>query len=60
MSRSPAFFAMLTALRLTKGNIESLGPAGALGPVFSTYAQWLEAVRVAIDMAEAENPNDPR
>lgn len=53
MSPSPAFGAMLDTLRTTRGNIRSLGPAGALEP-YTPYRNWLRAVEDAIQAAENE------
>lgn len=44
--------AMLEALRVTEGNIRSLGPAGALGPVYMPYRIWLRVVQEAIAVGE--------
>lgn len=45
---------MLEALRVTSGNIRSLGPSGALGPVFTPYKIWLRVVDDAIRLAERD------
>lgn len=50
---SPAFLAMLNILRVTAGNIRSLGPAGALEP-FEPYRLWLALIEDAIKQAEVE------
>lgn len=36
--------AMLQVLKTTRGNISSLGPAGALGNVYEPYTVWLQVV----------------
>jgi hypothetical protein len=48
----PAYAVMLGALKVTRGNIASLGPAGALGP-YESYVVWLRVVDEAIQKAEA-------
>ena len=45
---------MLEVLKTTRGNIASLGPAGALGPVYSNYVEWLKIVDDAIAKATGE------
>ena len=50
---SPAFAAMLEALRTTSGNIRSLAPAGHIEP-FTPYRPWLRVVEDAIALAEQE------
>lgn len=52
--RAKARVAMLEALRVTAGNIRSLGPAGALGPVYTPYRTWLKVVDEAIRIAERD------
>lgn len=46
-----AYEPMLEILKTTAGNIRSLGPAGALGPVFREYEVWLAEVDAAIAKA---------
>ena len=46
--------AMLEALRVTEGNIRSLGPNGALGDVYMPYRIWLKVVQDAIETGEQE------
>jgi hypothetical protein len=43
---------LLEALRVTAGNIRSLGPAGALDAVPEPYRLWLAVVESAIAKAE--------
>ena len=43
---------LLEALRVTAGNIRSLGPAGALDQVPMPYVQWLAMVEAAVAKAE--------
>jgi len=45
-----AYDEMLGVLRVTEGNIRSLGPAGAIP---STYEIWLEEVQRVISLAES-------
>lgn len=45
---SPGRRAMLEALRVTEGNIRSLGPAGQLADVYPVYRIWLRVVQEAI------------
>jgi hypothetical protein len=40
--------ALLAALRVTAGNIRSLGPAGALDAIPDSYRIWLQVVEDAI------------
>lgn len=42
----------LTTLRVTAGNIRSIGPAGALDLVPVPYRVWLERVEAAAALAE--------
>lgn len=44
---------MLAILKVTEGNIRSLGPAGALAHVYSSYEVWLAGVQAAIAKADA-------
>lgn len=41
---------LLEALKITRGNIASLGPAGALTP-YTSYQEWLAMVDAAIAKA---------
>jgi hypothetical protein len=43
---------MLGLLRVTAGNIRSLGPAGALGHVYPPYTEWLRLVEEVISKAD--------
>jgi hypothetical protein len=43
---------LLSALKTTRGNIMSLGPAGALDQVPMPYREWLAVVDEAISKAE--------
>ena len=43
---------MLGVLKVTAGNIRSLGPAGALDKVWGAYEVWLRVVEDAIRKAE--------
>lgn len=43
---------LLDVLRVTAGNIRSLGPAGALANVYTPYEVWLAVVEAAIAKAE--------
>lgn len=43
---------LLAALKVTAGNIRSLGPAGALGALPEPYKVWLAVVDAAIAKAE--------
>jgi hypothetical protein len=45
---------MLEALKTTQGNIQSLGPSGALGDVWPPYRTWLRIVSEAIEAGERE------
>lgn len=47
---------MLHALRISRGNVASLGPAGALQP-YAEYREWLRMIDEAIDAAPAACPN---
>ena len=49
---------MLEALKTTRGNIQSLGPAGCLDEVWPPYRVWLQVVCQAIEAGEREL--DPR
>jgi hypothetical protein len=42
---------VLAALRVTAGNIRSLGPAGALG---ESYRVWLDVVEAALKQGETQ------
>lgn len=44
---------LLEALKITRGNIASLGPAGALTP-YTSYQEWLAMVDAAIAKATGE------
>lgn len=44
---------LLEALQITRGNIASLGPAGALTP-YTSYQEWLAMVDAAIAKAQGE------
>ncbi len=44
---------LLEALKITRGNIASLGPAGALTP-YTPYQEWLAMVDAAIAKATGE------
>ena len=44
---------LLEALQITRGNIASLGPAGALTP-YTSYQEWLAMVDAAIAKALGE------
>lgn len=56
MSRpAKALEVALEALRVTEGNIRSLGPAGHLGPLYSPYVIWLRVVQEAIAICEAKH-----
>lgn len=52
--KSRGFRAMLEILRTSRGNVASLGPAGALGPVYTPYRVWLAELDSAIALAERE------
>ena len=43
---------LLDVLKVTAGNIRSLGPAGALSRVYEPYTVWLQAVEDVIRKAE--------
>ncbi len=45
---------MLAALKTTRGNIQSLGPAGCLDEVWPPYRIWLQVVCQAIEAGEHE------
>jgi hypothetical protein len=45
---------MLEALKTTRGNIQSLGPAGCLDEVWPPYRIWLHVVSQAIEAGEHE------
>lgn len=51
--RQEAYAAMLEVLKVTAGNIRSLGPAGALGTIYAPYTVWLRVVEDAIQLAES-------
>ena len=55
---SPATLLMLEALKVSAGNIRSLGPAGAIEP-FTPYRIWLRFVEEAITAYESENDPEP-
>lgn len=42
---------LLEALRITIGNVRSLGPAGALAPVHTPYREWLAQLEAAYTKA---------
>lgn len=44
---------LLSALRITRGNVASLGPAGALEP-YAPYREWLAQIDSVIAKAEAQ------
>lgn len=46
--RNAALSKALDALTLTRGNIASLGPAGALAECYTPYREWLLVVEDAI------------
>ncbi|MFN4037330.1 hypothetical protein [Comamonas aquatica] len=46
---------LLEALQITRGNIASLGPAGALTP-YTSYQEWLAMVDAAIAKALGGQP----
>ena len=46
---------LLEALQITRGNIASLGPAGALTP-YTSYQEWLAMVDAAIAKATGGQP----
>lgn len=46
-----AYDTMLAVLRVTAGNIRSLGPAGAIP---FEYREWLAAIDAAISLAEGK------
>jgi hypothetical protein len=46
---------LLEALQITRGNIASLGPAGALTP-YTSYQEWLAMVDAAIAKATGGKP----
>jgi hypothetical protein len=50
--------ALLAALRVTAGNIRSLGPAGALDAIPESYRRWLQVVEDAIASATATTRTD--
>lgn len=45
---------LLEALRITRGNVASLGPAGALEP-YAPYREWLAMIDAAIAKATGEH-----
>lgn len=45
---------LLRAVRISRGNVASLGPAGALGPVYAPYEQWLAMLDAAIAKATVQ------
>ncbi len=53
-SAPSALLLMLEALKTTQGNIQSLGPSGALGDVWPPYRTWLRIVSEAIEAGERE------
>lgn len=46
---------LLEILKTTAENVRSLGPCGALGPVFEPYAAWLTQIEAAIAKAEGRS-----
>jgi hypothetical protein len=48
--------AAVEALRITRGNVASLGPAGALAQVHTPYREWLAMIDAVISRCEAEAP----
>lgn len=46
---------LLEALQITRGNIASLGPAGALTP-YTSYQEWLAMVDAAIAKTTGGQP----
>lgn len=50
---------LLAALRITRGNVASLGPAGAINP-YTPYREWLAMIDSAIAAAESNvQPEKP-
>lgn len=43
---------MYEALKVTRGNVASLGPAGMLADVYSNYTEWLAVIDAALAKAE--------
>lgn len=53
-----ALVPLLAILEVTRGNLRSLGPAGALGPVYAPYTVWLHGVEAALAHAQGLLPDE--
>lgn len=57
ISQEEALREALDVLRVSEGNVRSLGPAGQLGEVYTPYKIWIRVLRDAI--AKCEEAIDP-